>query len=118
MDDWTRNSRESFLPRVITKIWGSKSPEREKTKKRERHTIPTPFPLEFPHTHEEATTTPLPIFLACARHLDKGEPGELIRIKTDEKGRKGDQKVVIICDCTNPTKRDSTRTALAQEIED
>ena len=92
MDDWTRKSRETFHLGAIAKIWGSKSPEREKTKKRERHTIPTPFPLEFPHTHEEATITPLPIFLACARHLDKGEPGELIRIKPDVIGRKGDKK--------------------------
>ena len=76
--------------------------------------------MEFPHTHQDdkgATKSPA-IFLACARKMKEGEPGQLMRIKTDEEGQKGDQRVVVICNCANPSQRDNTRQAFAQEIED
>ena len=50
--------------------------------------------------------------------MEEGEPGDLMRIKTDEKGQKGDQRVVVICNCANPSQRDNTRQAFAQEIVD
>ena len=39
-----------------------------------------------------------------------------MRIKTDEEGRKGDQRVVVICKCANPSQKDNNRYAFAQEI--
>ena len=78
MDDWDRKSRGSFFARGIKRLWESKSPEREETRKRERHTIPTPFLLEFPHTHQDGKTKTPAIFLACERKMEEGEPGELM----------------------------------------
>ena len=117
MDNWDRKYQGSFLA-GIKRIWESKSPERADTKKREPHTIPTPFLLEFPHTHQDAKgaiKSPA-ICLACARAKKEGEPGELMRIKTDEDGQKGDQRVVVICKCANPSQKDNNRYAFAQEI--
>ena len=37
-------------------------------------------------------------------------------IKFDKKGKKGDQKVVIICGCNNPAEADNQRQAYAKEI--
>ena len=117
MDNWDRPSRASFLAKNIKRLWDQKSPERAEAKNREPHTVPTPFVLEFPHTHQKdnGTGKPQAIFLACARKMKNGEPGELMRIRTDEDG-KADQRVVVICNCANPSQRDNTRQAFAQEV--
>ena len=50
MDDWTRKSRETFHLGAIAKIWGSKSPEREKNKKKRKTHSPNTIHIGIP-TH-------------------------------------------------------------------
>ena len=115
MENWDRKTRGSFLPRMIRRIRESKSPDQSETKARAPHTVPTPFPLACQHIHQDddqAETAPA-IFLACARGK---ENGQLMRIKVDEKGQKGDQKAYIICMCKNPSQKDLRRIAFAQVV--
>ena len=106
------------MERGIRKILGAKSPDRIEAENRDPHIIPTPLWLESPHTHQnaKASITAPATFLACATKKKDGVPGELMGIKVDKKGKKGDQKVVIICGCTNPTETDNQRKAYLQEI--
>ena len=95
-----------------------KSAERVETDKREPHKITSPFVLESPHTHQDpkaAETSPA-TFLTCAIRKKEGVLGDLMGIKSEKKGKKGDPRVWIICPCKNSTESDSQRKAYAQEI--
>ena len=118
MDKWDTRSRASYLEKGIRKMLRARTPERTETENRDPHTILSPFLLESPHTHQyaKASITSPATFLACATKKKDGVPGELMGIKLDKKGKKGDQKVVIICRCTNPTEIDNQRQVYAQEI--
>ena len=118
MDRLEGRSRDSFLEKSIRIILRAKSTERDETEKREPHKIPTPFVLESPHTHQnpKAAITSPATFLTCATKKKDGTSGELMGIKLEKKGKKGDQRVWIICPCPNPTEADSQRKAYAQEI--
>ena len=116
MEKWERKTRESFLPKMIRRFRESKTPDQSETKARKPHKVPKPFPLVGQHIHQDddqAETAPA-IFLACAR---KRENGELMRIKGEgEGGQEGDQKVYIICQCTNPEQKDLKKVAIAQVV--
>mgnify|MGYP006924363243 FL=1 len=118
MDRLDRKSRDSFLDRGILRILRARSTERDETEKREPHKITSPFLLESPHTHQtpEETKKAPATFLTCATEKKEGTEGELMGIKFEKKGKKGDQRVWIICPCKNPTETDNQRKAYAQEI--
>ena len=114
-----RKSRTKWLEKGIIRLTRAISKERIEDDNRDPHQIPTPFSLEARHTHqdsEEANRVPA-IFLTCATQTKEGGEEELMGIKLDKNGEKGDQKVVIICNCSNPEEIDSQRTAVAQQIE-
>ena len=116
MDRLDRKSRDSFLDRGILRILRARSTERDETEKREPHKITSPFLLESPHTHQtpEETKKAPATFLTCATEKKEGTEGELMGIKFEKKGKKGDQRVWIICPCKNPTETDNQRKAYAQ----
>ena len=118
MEKLDRKSRLKWIEKGITRISRARSTEKDEDDKRDPHKIPSPFVLEAHHTHqdsEEATQSPA-TFLACATQPKEGGEEELMGIKFDKKGKKGDQRVVIICDCKNPSDTDNQRRAVAQEI--
>ena len=113
-DNWDRVT-EFLVPKKLRGLLSSKSSERSKTKTRKPHTVPSPFPLIFPHTHQdddEARRTPA-IFLACGKAKDEEN---IMRIKFDEEGQKGDKKGGVYCFCLNPSRKDPTRQGYFQDF--
>ena len=118
MEKLDRKSRLTWIGKGINRITRARSRERDEDDKRDPHKIPSPFGLEAPHTHQdsdEATQAPA-TFLACATQRKEGGDEELMGIKSDKRGKKGYQRVVIICKCKNPSETDKQRQAVAQEI--
>jgi hypothetical protein len=118
MEKLDKKSRVKWIEKGITRISRARSRERDEDDKRDPHKIPSPFVLEAPHPHqdsEEASRSPA-TFLACATQPKEGGEEELMGIKFDKKGKKGDQRVVIICGCKNLKDTDNQRKAVAQEI--
>ena len=119
MEKLDRKSRLRWIVKGITRITRARSREKDEDDKRDPHKVPSPFGLEAPHTHQdsdEAAQSPA-TFLACATQPKEGGEEELMGIKSDKKGKKGDQRVVIVCKCKNPSEKDKQRQAVAQEIE-
>ena len=118
MEKLDRKSRLKWIEKGINRISRARSTEKDEDDKRDPHKIPSPFVLAAPHTHqdsEEATKSPA-TFLACATQPKEGGEEELMGIKFDKKGKKGDQRLVIICKCKNQTETDNQRIVVAQEI--
>jgi len=118
MEKQDRKSRLKWIEKGLNRISRARSSDKDEDDKRDPHKIPSPFVLAAPHTHqdsEEATKSPA-TFLACATQPKEGGEEELMGIKFDKKGKKGDQRLAIICNCKNPTDTDNQRRVVAQEI--
>ena len=119
MDKLERKSRQGWFDKAFSRLSRTKSKERQEDDNRDPHKVTSPFVLESPHTHQasEAAIRAPATFLVCATQQKEGGEEELMGIKSDKKGKKGDQRVVIVCGCKNPSDTDKQREVVAQEIE-